>query len=90
MITRRKGPNKAFSFSNVASGQNGVNRAPNKSFYGKIIQTLEVVTMKKFLLGTMIGLVLAMDLYGIVNQYMINKLDNVDHIKETTTTVYME
>ena len=46
--------------------------------------------MKKFLLGTMIGLVLAMDLYGIVNQYMINKLDNVDHIKETTTTVYME
>ena len=46
--------------------------------------------MKKFLLVTMIGLVLAMDIYGIVNQIMINDIQEVDHIKETTFTVYME
>jgi hypothetical protein len=46
--------------------------------------------MKKFLLVTMIGLVLAMDLYGIVNQFMVKDVKEVDHIAETTTTVYME
>ena len=46
--------------------------------------------MKKFLLVTMIGLVLAMDLYGIVNQFMVDEVEEVDHIKETTVTVYME
>lgn len=46
--------------------------------------------MKKFLLVTMIGLVLAMDLYGIVNQFMVEDVKEVDHIAETTTTVYME
>ena len=46
--------------------------------------------MKKFLLVTMIGLVLAMDLYGIVNQFMKDDGKKVDHIKETTVTVYME
>ena len=46
--------------------------------------------MKKFLLVTMIGLVLAMDLYGIVNQYMKDDVKEVNHIAESTTTVYME
>lgn len=46
--------------------------------------------MKKFLLVTMIGLVLAMDLYGIVNRFMVDKVEEIDHIKETTVTVYME
>lgn len=46
--------------------------------------------MKKFLLVTMMGLVLAMNLYGIVNQIMGDKVEEVDHIKESTITVYME
>ena len=46
--------------------------------------------MKKFLLVTMIGLVLAMDLYGIVNQIMKDEVKVVDHISESTITVYVE
>ena len=46
--------------------------------------------MKKFLLVTMIGVVLAMNLYGIVNQFMNDRVKEIDHIKETTTIVYME
>lgn len=46
--------------------------------------------MKKFLLVTMIGLVLAMNLYGIVNSFMKDEVREVDHIKETTVTVYVE
>ena len=46
--------------------------------------------MKKFLLVMMIGLVLAMNLYGIVNQFMKDEVTEIDHIKETTVTVYME
>lgn len=45
--------------------------------------------MKKFLLVTMIGLVLAMDMYGIVNRLLIEEPKEVDHIKETTLTVYV-
>ena len=45
--------------------------------------------MKKFLLVVLVGIVLAMDVYGFVNDYM-NELKEVDHINETTTTVYME
>lgn len=46
--------------------------------------------MKKFLLVTMIGMVLAMNLYGIVNQITVDEVEEVDHIKETTVTVYTE
>lgn len=46
--------------------------------------------MKKFLLVTMIGLVLAMNLYGIVNSFMKDEVSEVNHIKETTVTVYVE
>ena len=46
--------------------------------------------MKKFLLVTMIGLVLVMDLYGVVNQFMKDEVKEVDHIAESTITVYVE
>lgn len=46
--------------------------------------------MKKFLLVTMIGLVLAMDIYGFVNQFVVEDVKEIDHVKETTVTVYME
>ena len=46
--------------------------------------------MKKFLLVTMIGLVLAMDVYGIVNHFMKDEIKEVNHIKETTIAVYVE
>lgn len=46
--------------------------------------------MKKFLLVTMIGMVLAMNLYGIVNHFMTDEIEEVNHIEETTTTVYVE
>lgn len=46
--------------------------------------------MKKFLLVTMIGLVLAMNLYGIVKQLMVDEVKEIDHIDETTITVYLE
>lgn len=46
--------------------------------------------MKKFLLVVLIGMVLAMNLYGIVNKFMVDEVEEIDHIKETTVTVYME
>lgn len=46
--------------------------------------------MKKFLLVIMIGLVLAINLYGIVKELTTVDVQEVDHIKETTTIVYME
>ena len=46
--------------------------------------------MKKFLLVMMIGLVIAMNLYGIVNRFMKDELKETDHIKETTIAVIVE
>ena len=46
--------------------------------------------MKKFLLVAMVELVLAMDLYGIVNQFVKDEVKEVDHISESTITVYVE
>ena len=46
--------------------------------------------MKKLLLVTMIGLVLAMDLYGIASDFMKDEVEKVDHIVETTIAVYVE
>lgn len=46
--------------------------------------------MKKFLLVTMIGMVLVMNLYGLVNQLMVEEVKEIDHIAETTMTVYVE
>ena len=47
--------------------------------------------MKKFLLVIFIGMALVMDIYGIVNEYLIDsELTEIDHIAETTTIVYVE
>lgn len=46
--------------------------------------------MKKFLLVTMIGLVLAINLYGFVNQIVKDEVKEINHIEETTMTVYVE
>ena len=46
--------------------------------------------MKKFILVIFIGMVLAIDLCGIVDKYMNDKIEEVDHVEETTVTVYME
>lgn len=46
--------------------------------------------MKKFMLVVFIGVVLAMNLYGIVNKFMNEDLKEIDHIEETTMIVYME
>lgn len=46
--------------------------------------------MKKFLLVLLVGMVLAMNLHGIVNKVLKDEVKPVDHIKETTITVYTE
>ena len=46
--------------------------------------------MKKFLLVVLIGMVLALDIFGFVKQFTNDEIKEVDHIKETTTIVYME
>lgn len=46
--------------------------------------------MRKFLLVTLMGMALAIYLYGIVNKIMVEVVKPVDHVKETTTIVYME
>ena len=47
--------------------------------------------MKKFLLVVLVGRVLAIDIYGMVNEFMNkDEVEELNHIEETTTTVYME
>ena len=46
--------------------------------------------MRKFLLVTLIVLALAINVYGIVRDFMVEELHEIDHISETTTTVYVE
>lgn len=46
--------------------------------------------MRKFVLVMFIGLVLAMNMYGIVNRYMNNDEVEVEHTIESVITVYME
>ena len=46
--------------------------------------------MKKFLVVTLVGMVLAMDIYGFVNQFMKDEIKEVDYIEESTVTVYVE
>lgn len=45
--------------------------------------------MRKGLLVTFAGLVLAMNLFGIV-KHVVNELQELIHGEETTVTVYME
>jgi type IV secretory pathway ATPase VirB11/archaellum biosynthesis ATPase len=52
---------------------------------------LEGFTVKKFLLVVFVGMVLAINIYGIVNKLMVdNEIEEVNHIAETTVTVYVE
>jgi hypothetical protein len=46
--------------------------------------------MKKFLLVVLIGMVLAINIYGFVNELMVEDVKEIDHISETTTAVYTE
>lgn len=46
--------------------------------------------MKKFLLVVMIGMVLAMDLYGIVKEIINNDIKEENVIEKTSTIVYVE
>lgn len=47
--------------------------------------------MKKLLLVVFIGMVLAINLYGIVKELIDEEeIVEVNHIKETTVTVYVE
>lgn len=46
--------------------------------------------MRKFLLVTLIGMVLAINIYGIVDDLFMEEVKEIDHISETTVTVYME
>ena len=46
--------------------------------------------MRKFLLATLIGMVLVIDVFGIVEEFKNDEVKEINHIEETTTTVYME
>lgn len=46
--------------------------------------------MKKFLLVVLIGMVLAINVYGIVNKFIYEEAEETNHIEETTTAVYVE
>lgn len=46
--------------------------------------------MRKFLLVTLIGMALAINVYGFVKDFMVEEVDEINHIEETTMTVYME
>lgn len=46
--------------------------------------------MRKFLLVTLIGMALTINVYGIVKELTVDDVQEIDHISETTTTVYME
>lgn len=46
--------------------------------------------MKKFLLVTLIGMAMTIYLYGVVENLFDREVKEIDHIKETTTIVYME
>ena len=47
--------------------------------------------MRKFLLVVLMGMALAMNLYGFVNEFfMVEEIEEIDHIEETTTMVYVE
>lgn len=46
--------------------------------------------MKKFLLVIFIGMIIAIDLYGIVKGLVTEEVKPVDHIEETTVKVYVE
>ena len=46
--------------------------------------------MKKFLLVTIVGMVLIMNMYGFIEYFTNEMVEEIDHIEETTITVYVE
>lgn len=48
------------------------------------------IIYKKFLLITIIGLVLAISVYGGVKEIMAKEIKKVDHISNTSAIVYVE
>lgn len=46
--------------------------------------------MRKCLLVVLIGMALTINVYGIVKELTTVDEQEIDHISETTTTVYME
>ena len=46
--------------------------------------------MKKFLLVTLMGMAIAMYLYGVIEKLFDDEVKPIDHIAETTTIVYTE
>lgn len=47
--------------------------------------------MKKFLLVIIIGLVITLDIFGVVKNFMVeDEIEEINHIENTTMTVYME
>ena len=68
-----------------------VARGNNRPLYERLIRFSKgVFTVRKFLLVTLIGMAFVIYLYGIVNKFMVEEVNEIDHIKETTVTVYME
>lgn len=68
-----------------------IDRANNRPLYERLIRFSKgVFTMRKFLLVTLMSMALAIYLYGIVNKLTVDEVKPVDHIEETTVTVYME
>ena len=46
--------------------------------------------MRKFLLVTLIGMALAIYVYGIVDKSVVEEVKPIDHVEETTMMVYVE
>ena len=46
--------------------------------------------MRKFLLVVFIGMVLGASIYATIEDYKNGQVEEIDHIEETTTMVYME
>lgn len=46
--------------------------------------------MKKFLLVVFIGMVLGMSIFATIEDYKNGQVEEIDHIEESTTAVYME
>lgn len=67
-----------------------IDRDHNSPLYERLITFERGITMRKFLLVTLIGMAVAIYLYGIVNNFMVEEVKEIDHIEETTTIVYME
>ena len=46
--------------------------------------------MKKLLLVVLIGMALAFNIFGLIKQFTVEEIEEIDHIEETTIMVYVE